>query len=233
MEEISEQFQNGKIILIDKALTWTSFDAVKKVRGTVKVKKVGHAGTLDPLATGLLIICTGKFTKKLNEFQGLDKTYSGTIKLGATTPSYDRETEETFCSDCSNITFEDVVQAAEQLTGLIEQVPPIYSAVKVDGVRAYKKARQGVETTLKTRQVQIHAFEVEEGDWPLVKFRVSCSKGTYIRSLANDLGEVLGCGAYLYSLRRESIGDFSVKDAVTIDQFVEDIQRLKAQIKED
>jgi len=227
IEKIREKYQKGELILIDKDLEWTSFDVVKKIRFTTRVKKVGHAGTLDPLATGLLIICTGKFTKKLNDYQGMDKVYSGSIKLGAQTPSFDRETDEFDIVDTASISIEDVKKKAALLTGWIKQVPPIYSAVKVDGVRAYKKARKGESAKLKERDVNILSFEIIKAKWPIVHFRIECSKGTYIRSLANDLGNLLGCGGYLYSLRRESIGDFSVKNALKIAEFVEEIDAQK------
>lgn len=216
-------YNEGAVILIDKELDWTSFDVVKKVRNTVK-SKVGHAGTLDPMATGLLILCTGKFTRRIEEFQGMDKWYEGTFKIGCITPSYDMETDETGHCSTGHITMEKLKGAAQQLTGEIMQIPPAFSAIKVAGERAYEKARSGEDVKLKSRPVTIHSFEITGAEWPEVAFRIQCSKGTYIRSLARDFGEILGVGAYLTSLRRTAIGELSVKKAVTIDQFVKNHQ---------
>ena len=185
--------------------------------------QVGHAGTLDPLATGLLIIVTGSFTKKAEELQTLDKEYTGTITLGGITPSYDAETEITETFSLENITEEKIIAAKEKFTGTIEQVPPIYSSVKVDGRRAYSYARAGEELIIKSRNITIYSFEITSIELPLVHFKVSCSKGTYIRSLAHDLGKELGCGGYLSSLRRTRVGHFKIEDAISIDQFMESI----------
>jgi len=217
-------FAEGQILLIDKPLTWTSFDVVKKLRYTLKVKKIGHAGTLDPLATGLLLIGTGKFTKKLNELQGLDKTYEGIIGIGKTTPSFDLETEFDSEQNIDSLTQEDIDNAANQLTGALAQVPPAHSAVKVDGQRAYKKARKNEEVKLEPRHITIHSFEILKFEGDEVHFRIACSKGTYIRSIARDFGEILGVGGYLKSLRRTSIGSYKVEDAEDLQEFVQKIQ---------
>jgi tRNA pseudouridine55 synthase len=208
----------GTVILVDKPLTWTSFDIVKKLRYHLKVKKIGHAGTLDPLATGLLILCTGKKTKQIETYQAQEKEYTGTFTIGATTPSYDLETEVENIKDFSHLKQEDLLKASESLTGKIDQIPPIFSAIKVEGKRAYKGARSGEDVKLKSRQVEVKVFELTEVNLPVVAFKIVCSKGTYIRSLARDFGEILGVGAYLSSLRRTRIGDFSVDDAETIEE---------------
>lgn len=218
------KFAEGQILLIDKPLTWTSFDVVKKLRFALKVKKIGHAGTLDPLATGLLLIGTGKFTKKLNELQGLDKTYEGIIGIGKTTPSYDLETEFDSEASISHITIKDIENAATKLTGFIEQIPPAHSAIKIDGKRAYKMARNNEVVKIDPRQVTIHEFAILKFEGDEVHFRIGCTKGTYIRSLARDLGELLGVGGHLKSLRRTSIGTFKVGDAEDLLSFVDKIQ---------
>ena len=207
----------GRVILIDKPLEWTSFDVVKKLKYKLDVKKIGHAGTLDPLATGLLILCTGKKTKTINSIQAQEKEYEGTLVLGQTTPSFDLETEPTEANDISHLTEEDIKQATKAFIGDIEQIPPKFSAVKVNGKRAYLHARAGKEFTIKSRIVQIKAFDIIDVNPPEVKFRVVCSKGTYIRSLADDLGQALGVGAYLSALRRTRIGDYHIDDAETIE----------------
>ncbi|TPE46120.1 tRNA pseudouridine(55) synthase TruB [Pontibacter mangrovi] len=214
-------FAAGEILLINKPLDWTSFDVVKKVRNTIRVKKVGHAGTLDPLATGLLILCTGKYTKRIDEIQGQEKEYTGVIRLGEITPSYDRETEVTETRDISHLSEADVKGAAESFVGTIEQVPPIYSAVQINGKRAYDLARKGKEVELKSRTVTISAFDITSIDGPEVTFRVVCSKGTYIRSLAHDLGQNLGVGAHLSKLERTRIGEYKLEDALTIEDIIE------------
>lgn len=213
-------FAAGEILLINKPLDWTSFDVVKKVRNTIRVKKVGHAGTLDPLATGLLILCTGKFTKRIDEIQGQEKEYTGVIRLGETTPSYDRETEVTETRDISHLTEENIKAAAQTFVGTIEQIPPIYSAVQIDGKRAYDLARKGKEVELKSRTVTIKAFDIISINGPEVEFKVVCSKGTYIRSLAHDLGQQLGVGAHLSKLERTRIGEYKLEDALTIDDII-------------
>lgn len=216
-------FEAGEVLLIDKPLTWTSFDVVKKVRNTLRVKKIGHAGTLDPLASGLLILCTGKFTKRIDEIQAQEKEYTGTITLGQTTPSYDLETPVSETRDISHLTEDDIKAAANSFVGTIDQIPPIYSAVMVDGKRAYDLARKGKEAELKARTITIKAFDITHIEGAVVSFKVICTKGTYIRSLAHDLGQKLGCGAHLSSLVRTRIGDYKLEDALTI----EDIQEIR------
>ncbi len=212
-------FESGKVLLIDKPLRWTSFDAVRKIRNLIRIRKVGHAGTLDPLATGLLIICTGKYTKRINEYMARQKEYTGTFVLGASTPTYDLESEPGDQRPFAHITRQQIEAAAQQLTGEIAQVPPAHSAIKIDGKRVYELARKGKEVKLEPRKVTVYEFEIMEIDLPTVHFRIVCSTGTYIRSLAHDMGILLGCGAYLGSLRRTRIGEFHVTDAMTPEQF--------------
>ena len=210
----------GQVLLIDKPLEWTSFDAVNAIKWAIKRRfslkkiKVGHAGTLDPLASGLLIICTGRATKSIQEIQSLAKEYVGTLTLGATTPSYDLETEIDKEYDLSNIDDNSIREAFDRFCGIIEQMPPIYSAVRKDGKRLYEYARSGKEVEIKARKVEIHEIEILSIDMPKVEFRVVCTKGTYIRSLAHDIGAELGCGAYLSALRRTKIGDYNVNNAL-------------------
>jgi tRNA pseudouridine55 synthase len=206
-------FEDGRVLLVNKPLGWTSADVVKKIRNQVHAK-VGHAGTLDPLATGLLILCTGKFTKKISEYMAKEKEYTGTLTLGATTASYDLETTPENQKDYTGVTLYDLTQAVEKLTGHIKQVPPIYSAIKKNGERSYDLARQGREIVLDARNVMVSVFEIEILELPIISFRIVCSTGTYIRSLANDLGAYLNCGAYLSSLCRTRIGEFHLKDAI-------------------
>jgi tRNA pseudouridine55 synthase len=213
-----KELQEGGVILIDKPYRWTSFDAVNKIKRLTKAK-IGHCGTLDPLATGLLICCTGKFTKKISDYQRLPKEYTGIFHLGAVTPTYDLESEPQDFRSLDGITDELILQAAKKFTGDIMQVPPIHSAVKKDGKRAYELARKGKEVVLDARPVTIGEFEITAIELPEVHFRVACSTGTYIRSLANDFGEELGCGAYLQELRRTRIGNFSAEGALTPDQW--------------
>jgi len=213
--------QEGQVILIDKPLNWTSFDVVKKLKFTLKAKKIGHAGTLDPLATGLLILCTGKKTKSIESYQAQLKEYTGTITLGATTPSYDLETEPENFKDFKHITKADCEKAAASFLGLIQQTPPIFSAVKKEGKRAYELARAGKEVKLKSKEIEILAFDITRFELPEIDFRISCSKGTYIRSIANDFGEKLKVGGYLSKLRRTKIGEFDVNDASELTTFVE------------
>ena len=221
----AEDFKEGKVLLFDKPLNWTSFQVVNKVRWLIrkslKIKKikVGHAGTLDPLATGLLIICTGKFTKKIDEYQGQIKEYIGTITLGATTPSFDLETEINEGFPFEHLTEPQIHAATKQFLGEIDQIPPVFSALKKDGKRLYEYARSGEEIEVKSRTVEISEFEILKIDLPKVHFRVVCSKGTYIRSLANDFGKALGSGAHLSELRRTKIGLFKVEDATDIETF--------------
>lgn len=227
MEDLSaEDYQAGKILLIDKPLTWSSFQAVNKLKYALKRKynlpksfKIGHAGTLDPLATGLLIVCTGKFTKSISEIQGQAKEYTGTITIGATTPSYDLETEVNQIFPTSHITEELIRETTKQFIGEIDQKPPVFSAIKKDGKRLYEHARKGEEIEIAFRKVAIETFEITRIDLPEIDFRVVCSKGTYIRSLAYDFGQALGSGGYLSALRRTKIGDFSIDDATPADAF--------------
>jgi tRNA pseudouridine55 synthase len=219
--------QPGQLILIDKPREWTSFDVVNKLRRACKFKKIGHAGTLDPLATGLLILCTGKMTKQIDSYQAQEKEYTGTLVLGKTTPSVDLETDFDAEFDLTGLTPEMVREAAAQLTGEIQQIPPIYSAVRVNGERLYERARRGetanqVEGGIKSRTVTVSTFNVLTDDFPTIDFRIVCSKGTYIRSLVRDLGLLLGNGAYMSALRRTRIGDYEVKDAQTVEGFIED-----------
>lgn len=222
----AEYFKTGKTLLIDKPLNWTSFDVVNKIRFSLKRKlgvkkiKVGHAGTLDPLATGLLIICTGKHTKTIESLQGLDKTYTGTITLGATTPSFDLETEPKNHQSIEGIKEENIESVVNSFVGEQEQLPPIFSAKKVDGKVAYNEARKGRSITLKPRLINIHSFLITGLELPKVHFEVSVSKGTYIRSLANDVGQKLGVGGYLSALRRTQVGEFSIDDAHSIDEIL-------------
>jgi tRNA pseudouridine55 synthase len=228
MQEIAEKnnvFAEGKVLLIDKPLRWTSFDVVRKIRNLIRIKKVGHAGTLDPLATGLLIVCTGKFTKKINEYMAQEKEYTGTITLGATTPTYDLESEPQNFKPFEHISVDQLRQAAQSLTGKILQTPPIHSAIKKDGKRVYELARKGVEVKLEARPVTISEFEMVKVDLPNVEFRVVCSTGTYIRSLAKYFGESMGCGGYLSSLCRTRIGNFLLKDAMSVTQFEEEVKK--------
>jgi tRNA pseudouridine55 synthase len=226
-EEIVNRFAEGQVLLFDKPLRWTSFDLVGKVRNLTRTRKVGHAGTLDPLATGLLIICTGKFTKKINEYMAREKEYTGTITLGAVTPTYDLESEPHHFLPVPPLSREDLERAAAQFTGPILQVPPAHSAIKQGGKRVYELARQGVEVKLEPRPVTISTFEITRTEDALVHFRVVCSTGTYIRSLANDFGRVLGCGGYLSSLCRTRIGEFLLQDAWTIENFAASVRDQK------
>lgn len=230
-------FKAGAVLLVDKPEGWTSFDVVNKIRYKLKkhlgVKKikVGHSGTLDPMATGLLVICTGKFTKRLADFQGLSKCYEGTMLLGATTPSYDAETavEEIFPTD--HIDEALLEEARQQFLGDIEQVPPMFSAIKVDGQPLYKKARKGETIDIDPRPVHISKFELTNIDLPNVDFEVSCSKGTYIRSLAHDFGKAVRAGAYLIRLRRTCVGDFDIKDAWNLKALLEVIEEMPVGVK--
>lgn len=214
-----EDFLDGQILLIDKPLEWSSFQAVNALKWTIRKKfdlkkiKIGHAGTLDPLATGLLIVCTGRFTKKIPELQGLKKEYLGAFTIGATTPSYDLETEVAHTFDASHITEELIYRTVGQFLGDIEQIPPLFSALKKEGKRLYQFAREGKEVVLNPRRITIHEFEITKIQMPKINFRVLCSKGTYIRSLAHDFGKAMNSGAHLSMLRRTKIGDFDVADA--------------------
>jgi tRNA pseudouridine55 synthase len=207
-----------QMILIDKPIGWTSFDVVNKLRYKLKIKKIGHAGTLDPLASGLLILCTGKLTKRIDEFQAQEKEYTGKFIIGQSTPSHDLETEITETKDVSEITDEQISLAAKKFTGVIQQIPPLHSAIKVDGKRAYKLARKGSDLELKPREVTVSQFEITSIQKPEIHFRIVCSKGTYIRSLARDFGNELGVGAYLTGLCRTRIGEYKLQDAKSLDQ---------------
>ena len=218
------KFEEGQVVLIDKPLEWTSFDVIRRIRHLIKVKKVGHAGTLDPLATGLLIICTGKYTKRINEYMAREKEYTGTFTLGATTPTYDLESKPENFKPFENITEEQIRIATKSFLGEIMQVPPAHSAIKVDGKRVYELARRGKEVKLEARNVFIKEFEITAIALPVVHFRVVCSTGTYIRSLANDFGEALTSGAYLSSLQRTRIGEFKIEDAFSIKGFEDSLQ---------
>ena len=222
-------FQTGEMILIDKELNWTSFDVVNKLRNSIKKKlnikkiKVGHAGTLDPLATGLLIICTGKMTKRINEFSGLNKTYVGKMTIGSTTPSYDLETKPNVYYPTEHINKNLIIETAKKFVGKIDQKPPVFSAVKKDGVRLYKLARRGVKVEVEKREIIIHDFLISSINFPEVEFSLTCSKGTYIRSLAHDFGKELGSGAHLSELRRTSIGDYTVDKSLKLMEFIRNI----------
>ncbi len=225
--ESLEAYKEGKVLLIDKPLNWTSFQVVNKIRWLIKQQfgikkiKVGHAGTLDPLATGLLILCTGKFTKQIETYQAQVKEYTGTITLGATTPSFDLETEVNQTFDISDITEEAIKNNTHQFIGETQQQPPVFSALKKDGKRLYEYAREGEKVEIPTRTITINEFEITKIELPKVAFRVVCSKGTYIRSLAHDFGKTLNNGAHLSALRRTKIGDFSVANAVGVVEFEE------------
>ena len=217
-------YEQGQVLLINKPLHWTSFDVVRKIRNLIKIKKVGHAGTLDPLATGLLIICTGKFTKKINEYMAQEKEYTGTFTLGASTPTYDLESKPENFRSLEDISEEKIYNTAKKFVGEIMQIPPAHSAIKLEGKRVYELARQGKEVKLEPRKIFISEFVITKIDpitigLPVVHFKVVCGTGTYIRSLANDFGNELGCGGYLGSLCRTRIGSFNLEDALTIEEF--------------
>jgi tRNA pseudouridine55 synthase len=224
-------FVEGEVLLVDKPVGWTSFDVVNKIRYAIQKKhklkiKVGHAGTLDPLATGLLIICTGKFTKKAEEYQGFDKTYTGSFLLGKTTPSYDLETAFDSENSLDNISDELIHQTALKFLGQQAQIPPVFSAIKVGGKVAHKEARLGNNIELKPREVTLHKFSITNILFPEVDFEVSSSKGTYIRSLAHDFGKALGCGACLSSLRRTEVGEWKIADALSVEKIIEIIHAI-------
>ena len=226
---MSINIKEGELILIDKELNWTSFDVVNKIRYAIKKKfdikkiKVGHAGTLDPLATGLLIICCGKMTKSINNFSAMNKTYSGKVTIGSTTPSYDLETKPNVHYPIDHINKKLILKTAKKFVGKIFQTPPMFSAIKKDGVRLYNLARQGKEIKIDKREVSIDSFEITSFNLPEISFNVTCSKGTYIRSLAHDFGKKLNSGAHLSELRRIKIGDYSVKDSVKVMDFIRGI----------
>ena len=222
-----EKYNEGQTLLIDKDLEWTSFDIVKKIKFLIKCKKVGHAGTLDPLATGLLVLCTGKNTKKINDIQNQNKEYTGEFTLGKTTPSHDLETEFIESNDLDGVTEEKINDLRKNFIGEQFQRPPRFSAVKVKGKRAYQFARKNENIEIKEKKINIHEFKISEINLPNISFMISCTKGTYIRSIARDFGKALGCGAVLTKLRRTKIGEFDVKDAFKIDDFVNKINKEK------
>ena len=215
---MEEQPNVDRVLLINKPYEWTSFDVVNKLRYRFKMKKIGHAGTLDPLATGLLIVCTGKMTKRIEEFMGLEKEYTGKFVIGQTTPSFDLETEVSEAKDITNISRHQLDAAARRLTGKLSQLPPLHSAIKIGGKRAYKFARQGKEVELQPREVDVQVFDITDFSGAEVSFRIVCSKGTYIRSIARDFGAALGVGAYLSHLCRTRIGPYLLSDAISIDE---------------
>jgi len=219
---------DGGMILINKPLHWTSFDVIRKIRNTIKIKKVGHAGTLDPLATGLLIVCTGKFTKSINEYMAQEKEYTGTFTLGAVTPTYDLESEPENFQSIDGISAEIINEATKKFTGEIMQVPPAHSAIKQKGKPVYLLARKGIDVKLEPRKITIQQFEITNINLPIVSFKVVCTTGTYIRSLANDFGAALGCGAYLSSLCRTRIGNFTLAEAVSMDEFIADSKKMES-----
>lgn len=228
----AEDYQEGQILLIDKPLKWSSFQAVNKLKfGLIKELKlpkkfkIGHAGTLDPLASGLLLICTGKFTKRIEELQGQAKEYTGTITVGATTPSYDLETEINATFPTEHITETLIYETLPQFIGEIDQKPPVFSAIKKDGKRLYESARAGIEVEIKTRKVMVSEFEITRIALPEIDFRIVCSKGTYIRSIAYDFGLALHSGGHLTALRRTKIGDYSVENATEPEAFIEGLQQ--------
>jgi tRNA pseudouridine55 synthase len=230
---VPNPFEEGVVLLINKPLDWTSFDATRKVRNLVGIKKVGHAGTLDPLATGLLIICTGRFTKRINEFMGAEKEYTGSITLGASTVTYDLESEPGNLRDISGLTERAIREMTGNFTGEIMQIPPAHSAIKKGGVRAYELARAGKEIALEPRNIRISAFDITKIELPKVYFRVICSTGTYIRSLAHDFGKALDCGGYLSSLCRIRIGEYRIQQAMTMGEAENWIRQKRLGIEPD
>jgi tRNA pseudouridine55 synthase len=220
-------FEAGKMILIDKPLHWTSFDVVKKIRTTLGIKKVGHAGTLDPLATGLLIVCTGKFTKLINTYMAAEKEYTGSFTLGAVTATYDRETVPEQQRDFSHISKEQMQKVLPSFMGTIQQRPPVYAAIKKEGTSLYDLARRGEEVVTEPRTIHVSAFEITAIALPEVEFRLACSTGTYVRSIAHDFGAALGCGAYLSSLCRTRIGEYRVEDAQSLEQWLYEMEKLQ------
>jgi tRNA pseudouridine55 synthase len=221
-----DEVREGMLLLVNKPKNWSSFDVVRKVRSIVRTK-IGHGGTLDPLASGLMLVATGKFTKKLNTLQDLPKEYKGVICIGASRPSFDKETEIEQEWDISHITEADVINAAVTLTGVIEQAPPMYSAIKIDGMRSYKMVRAGELPEMKTRSQEIFDFAIEKIELPYIHFKVSCSKGTYIRSLASDFGKALGVGAFLEELTRTKVGDYLLEDAWPVEDLAFKLIELK------
>lgn len=226
LETWQEPYAEGKVMLVNKPMGWTSFDAVKKIRTLIRIPKVGHAGTLDPLATGLLIICTGKYTKKINEYMAREKEYTGHFTLGAITPTYDLESTPQDPKPFEHLTDAMIRKATLPFTGEIQQIPPIHSAIKKDGKPAYIMARKGQDVQLEARTVTIREFDITGIELPRVHFRVVCTTGTYIRSLAHDFGRELGCGAHLSALCRTRIGEFLLEDAIELDDFSTEIRNV-------
>ena len=222
-----DKYNNGQTLLVDKDLDWTSFDVVKKIKNIIKCKKVGHAGTLDPLATGLLIICTGKNTKKINDLQNQDKVYTGEFILGKSTPSHDLETEFNSQKDIKNISSDRIEEVSKRFVGEQLQRPPKFSAVKVNGKRAYEYARDNEDVKIKEKNINIYEFKITEYNLPNISFKISCTKGTYIRSIARDFGEKLGCGAVLSKLRRTEIGNYNVEDAFKVNNLADKLKKEK------
>ena len=222
-----DKYNNGQTLLVDKDLDWTSFDVVKKIKNIIKCKKVGHAGTLDPLATGLLIICTGKNTKKINDLQNQDKVYTGVFILGKSTPSHDLETEFNSQKDIKNISSDRIEEVSKRFVGEQLQRPPKFSAVKVNGKRAYEYARDNEDVKIKEKKINIYEFKITEYNLPNISFKISCTKGTYIRSIARDFGEKLGCGAVLSKLRRTEIGNYDVEDAFKVNDLADKLKKEK------
>ena len=222
-----DKYNNGQTLLVDKDLDWSSFDVVKKIKNIIKCKKVGHAGTLDPLATGLLIICTGKNTKKINDIQNQDKVYTGEFILGKSTPSHDLETEFNSQKDIKNISSDRIEEVSKRFVGEQLQRPPKFSAVKVNGKRAYEYARDNEEVKIKEKNINIYEFKITEFNLPNISFKISCTKGTYIRSIARDFGEKLGCGAVLSKLRRTEIGNYDVEDAFKVNDLADKLKKEK------
>jgi len=226
-----DEFLAGQVLLIDKPLGWSSFDVVKKVKNLIRTKyslkkiKVGHAGTLDPLATGLLIVCTGKFTKRISEIQGQEKIYTGAITLGGTTPSYDLETEIDATFETQHITRQLIQEATSQFIGEIDQKPPIFSALKRGGERLYKKARRGEKIEIESRKVNVHTFDITTIEMPKVSFEIRCSKGTYIRTIAHDFGAALNSGGHLTKLCRTAIGDYKLSEGINIETFEKQLNK--------
>ena len=225
MSLTNNKYEEGVVLKINKPIGWTSFDIVKKIRGTIKYKKIGHAGTLDPLASGLLIICTGKFTKKIHEFQEADKEYEGTFSIGKTTLSHDLETEFVSNKEIEHVTNQKILETAKSFLGNQSQTPPKFSAIKINGERAYKKARRDESVILKSRKIKINKFQITSINFPKINFIINCSKGTYIRSIARDFGNKLGVGAFLSSLKRTKIGKINIKDSLSIEKTVLEIKK--------
>ncbi len=222
-----QELLDGHVFFVNKPLDWTSFDAVRKIRNTAQIKKVGHAGTLDPLATGVLIVCTGKFTKKINEYMGMEKEYTGAITLGATTPTFDLESTPENFKATIHLTNAQIETAAQSFVGNIMQMPPIFSAIKIKGQTAYNLARKGLEVDLKPRPVIIKEFSITKIELPIVHFKIVCGTGTYIRSIANDIGALLNVGGYLSSLCRTRIGDFKIENCQEITTIIDEINEGK------